>query len=251
MFARCNVRPDQVCGPDRRTVPKHRGGASAAASTASKIRYATSASIGRKQTAMRSRGSLDQRIPPRVQMPAAQVRPDVANLSAPRALRLLYGVKVFLDHLAGSHGFEDLAEVHRIFQSGQGEAQDEAGRANCNPAMQDGEPRVYRHSSDRLSPGVRPASNNRKGRSNGVCDAVQTVRNAACIFGKRSHPTNGSRTAISIVTARLTLPSTSSMALQDLSVSISVSPPILATIQKPLSFIHDPTSEPPPIAVAR
>jgi hypothetical protein len=50
---------------------------------------------------------------------------------------------------------------------------------------------------------------------------------------------------------KLAVPSTTSIIDHDLSASTSVKPPILAKIQKPLSFIHEPTSEPAPIAMAR
>ena len=39
--------------------------------------------------------------------------------------------------------------------------------------------------------------------------------------------------------------------VHDLRVSTSVRPLMRAKIQKPLSFIQEPTSEPPPMAVAR
>ena len=46
-------------------------------------------------------------------------------------------------------------------------------------------------------------------------------------------------------------PSVAVRMVQDLSVSISVKPPIRAKIQKPLLFIQSPTIEPLPIAIAR
>jgi hypothetical protein len=54
-----------------------------------------------------------------------------------------------------------------------------------------------------------------------------------------------------MVTPKLTVASTTNMMVHDFNASTSVSPLILAKIQKPLSFIHDPTSDPPPMAVAR
>lgn len=62
---------------------------------------------------------------------------------------------------------------------------------------------------------------------------------------------SGRATARARLTAKLTIASTTSRMVQVFSASISVSPPILAKIQKPLSFIHEPTREPAPIEVAR
>ena len=56
--------------------------------------------------------------------------------------------------------------------------------------------------------------------------------------------------AISSVTPKLTNPRKTSITVQDLSASASVRPPILAKIQKPLSFIQEQTSEPAPTAHA-
>ncbi len=50
---------------------------------------------------------------------------------------------------------------------------------------------------------------------------------------------------------KLTTPSTTNITVQLFNASASVNAPILAKIQKPLSFIHDPTNEPPPMDVAR
>lgn len=46
-------------------------------------------------------------------------------------------------------------------------------------------------------------------------------------------------------------PTIASSGVQDLSPSASVSPDIFTNIQNPLSFIHEPIIEPPPMAVAR
>ncbi len=50
---------------------------------------------------------------------------------------------------------------------------------------------------------------------------------------------------------KVTRPRMQSSGVHDLRASASVRPLILAKIQKPLSFIHDPIRPPPPIAVAR
>ena len=63
--------------------------------------------------------------------------------------------------------------------------------------------------------------------------------------------TSGRNFASSKVVPRLTLPRTISSGVHVLSASVSVKPLILAKIQKPESFIHEPMSEPAPMAVAR
>lgn len=62
---------------------------------------------------------------------------------------------------------------------------------------------------------------------------------------------SGSLEARSMVNARPVNPMTTSMTVQVLSASISVRPLSLATIQNPLSFIHEQTIDPHPTAAAR
>ncbi len=52
-------------------------------------------------------------------------------------------------------------------------------------------------------------------------------------------------------TTTLVKPTIASNGVQDLSPSASVRPVIFPNIQTPLSFIHEPIIEPPPMAVAR
>src|SRR2546430_6512416 len=81
-----------------------------------------------------------------------------------------------------------------------------------------------------------------------------TCRGAACCAPTsiragnpyRSGTSNASTTVVTI----LVRPTTASTGVQDLKVSSSVTPPIFENSQKPLSFIHDPTSDPLAIAVA-
>ena len=54
-----------------------------------------------------------------------------------------------------------------------------------------------------------------------------------------------------MVVTKLAIPVVANKAVHDLRVSPSVKPPILANIQKPLSFIQVPTMDPLPIAVAK
>ena len=63
--------------------------------------------------------------------------------------------------------------------------------------------------------------------------------------------TSGTTSARSTVVAKATTPTAASSGVHVLSVSTSLSPPILAKIQKPESFIHEPTSDPLAMAVAR
>lgn len=65
------------------------------------------------------------------------------------------------------------------------------------------------------------------------------------------YPASGITVAKATVTPKLTVPRTINMIVHDRSASTSVRPLILAKIQKPLSFIHEPINDPPPIAVAR
>src|SRR5690606_30216983 len=62
---------------------------------------------------------------------------------------------------------------------------------------------------------------------------------------------SGKASTSSTVIAMLTQPISASSSVQVLSVCASLSPPMRAKIQNPLSFIHEPTSEPLPMAVAR
>ena len=62
---------------------------------------------------------------------------------------------------------------------------------------------------------------------------------------------SGKQLAMRTVIAMAVAPSIAKRGVQVRSVSISDSPPIREKIQKPLSFIHEPTKEPLPIAVAR
>jgi hypothetical protein len=66
-----------------------------------------------------------------------------------------------------------------------------------------------------------------------------------------SYPAIGITAASSNVISPDVRPRMISVIVQVLSASTSVSTPIFAKIQKPESFIHEPTSEPDPIASAR
>ena len=88
--------------------------------------------------------------------------------------------------------------------------------------------------------------------------SVSTIDFIACLRSLRGHPPvptdpqlSGSTPARITMRTNATVPTMASVGVHDLSVCTSVSPPIFAKIQNPESFIHDPTSEPAPIAATR
>ena len=61
---------------------------------------------------------------------------------------------------------------------------------------------------------------------------------------------NGTSSASTTVVTMLVMPTDASTGVHDLKVSSSDTPPIFENSQKPLSFIHVPTSDPLAMAVA-
>ena len=83
--------------------------------------------------------------------------------------------------------------------------------------------------------------------------SLQTTRSCRqCkVFVQKRNYVIGQTKVSRTVVPRLVKPNTISSGVHDLSASSSVRPLILQKIQKPLSFIQEPMSEPAPMAVAR